>query len=299
MTMISENQDVRFCFVKRLFNIVWGAGLIAVSLVGMLSFPVDIDAHSLYIQSSRYDVHEGKSFPLFFCYGHNVPVSDGLRAKKIKSIRIYPPAGDVREVAVRDETSLHSYPVAYDMKGTYVLTAQTTPGYYTVYVDHKGREHHVIKPQSKIKDKAKEIKLSLYSRQFTKSYVTCDTASTPFPANVGLPLELVPEEDLTHLKVGDELIFKVYFNGKPFTGSGKWDATYSGFSTLAEDPYYPGKEIEGDTIRMFVPNPGRWFVRYSAKFDAPPEQQGECHQLKYTATLVFEIPNQRMRARDL
>ncbi|SMC39061.1 Uncharacterized conserved protein, contains GH25 family domain [Desulfocicer vacuolatum DSM 3385] len=268
---------------------------VAILLLGNMLSPSNTSAHSLYIQSSRYDVKEGKSFPLFFCYGHHIPVSDGLRAKKIKSIQIHTPTGEVRDISVRDETSLHSYLVEYENKGTYALTAQTTPGYYTIYVDKKGREHHVIKPQSKIKDKAKEIKLSLYSRQFTKSYVTCEASSTPFPANVGLPLELVPEKDLNNLKVGEDLVLQVYFNGKPFTGSGTWDATYNGFSSLAEDHYYPGKEINGDTIKMFVSNPGRWFVRYFIKVNAPPEEKEKCSQLKYTATLVFEIPNERMR----
>ena len=280
-------------------NIIRGMTFL-VALIVLISsnelLSTDASAHSLYIQSSRYDIHEGKKFPLFFCYGHRIPVSDGLRSKKIKSIQIHTPTGEVRDVAVRDETSLHSYMVDYNAKGTYVLTAQTTPGYYTIYVDHKDREHHVIKPQSKIKDKAKEIKLSLYSRQFTKTYVTCEAPSVPFPANVGLPLELVPTTDLSDLKEGEELTLQVYFNGKPYTGSGKWDATYSGFSTLAEDPYYPTKEISGDTIRMFVPNPGRWFVRYAIKIDAPPEEKESYNQLKYTATLVFEIPNKRMRA---
>ena len=275
-----------------------GLFFVSVFFLGNILLPSDTSAHSLYIQSSRYNVKEGQKFPLFFCYGHQIPVSDGLRSEKIKSIQIHTPTGEVRDIGVRDETSLHSYLVKYDTKGTYALTAQTTPGYYTIYVDQKGRDHHVIKPQSKIKDKAKEIKLSLYSRQFTKSYVTCKTSSTPFPANVGLPLELVPEKDLNELKVGEDLVLKVYFNGKPFNGSGTWDATYNGFSTLTEDYYYPDKEINGDTIRMFVPNAGRWFVRYSIKTDAPPEEKENYNQLKCTATLVFEIPNERMRPKE-
>jgi hypothetical protein len=31
-----------------------------------------------------------------------------------------------------------------------VLTAETNPGYYTVYVDKKGRQRHTIKPKSAI-----------------------------------------------------------------------------------------------------------------------------------------------------
>ena len=255
--------------------------------------PVASYGHSLYIQSSRYLVHEGKRSPLFFCYGHHFPVDDGVRAKKLKSVRVYTPAGEIREVAIRDETSLHSYMVEYDMPGTYVLTAETNPGYYTVYIDKKGRERQTIKSKSAIIDKAKEVKKSLYSKQYAKTYVVCQTASENFPARIGLPLELVPADDISVLKSGQDLELRVYYNGKPYTGQGTWDATYSGFSTESEDNFYPKTTVSGDTVRIPVPHPGRWFVRYFIKIDATGKDLEKFTRMKHTATLVFQIPNER------
>ena len=55
---------------------ILGLGLFFVAVASVcLSTPTQ--AHSLYIQSSRYHVSEGKSSPLFFCYGHHIPVDDG------------------------------------------------------------------------------------------------------------------------------------------------------------------------------------------------------------------------------
>ncbi|PIE71369.1 MAG: hypothetical protein CSA22_03345 [Deltaproteobacteria bacterium] len=262
---------------------------------GMLGAPGFSSAHSLYIQSSRYTVHDGKKSPLFFCYGHHIPVDDGLRAKKIKQIRVYAPDGKWSEVAVRPDTCLQSHMVAYDQPGTWVLTAETNPGYYTVYTDFKGRERHTIKPKTAIKDQAKSIEKSLYSSQFTKTYVVCDTPSETFPAQVGLTLELVPQTDISTVKAGETLTLKVYYKGKPYMGKGTWDATYSGFSTASEDNYYPKTEVIGDTVNLFVPNTGRWFVRYFFKTDATGEALKHCTQIKHTATLVFEVPNARKR----
>lgn len=269
----------------------WLAGL-GVLLFVML-IPAGVFSHSLYIQSSHYRVHEGKRSPLYFCYGHRIPVDDGVRAKKLKYIHVRQPDGEIRDVSIRNETCLHSYMVNYDAPGTYVLTAETNPGYYTVYIDKKGRERHVIKPKSAVIEKAREIKMSLYSKQATKTYVVCGKPSPIFPARVGLPLELVPSKDISTLKPGEMLELKIYLNGKPFAGKGTWDATYNGYSTQMEDYAYPKRKVFGDTFKVPVPLAGRWFIRYSQKVDAPEKDRAQCEQIKYTATLVFELPNQR------
>jgi uncharacterized GH25 family protein len=253
-----------------------------------------LQAHSLYIQSGRYQVSKGKQSPLFFCYGHHIPVDDGLRAKKLKSVKVQDPSGKVREITIRNETCLHSYMVDYDMPGTYVLTAETNPGYYTVYIDQKGRERHTIKPKSAVISEAREVNKSLYSQQYTKTYVVCESPSENFPARVGLPLELVPSVDPGTLKPGQTLELTVFFKGAPYTGQGTWDATYNGFSTVAEDYFHPRTEGVGPTVRIPIPNAGRWFVRYFIKINAEGDEKLEFTQLKHTATLVFQIPNERI-----
>lgn len=267
----------------------WKAVLVL--LVMIFQHPAIGNSHSLYIQSSRYEVSAGKSSPLFFCYGHHIPVDDGLRGEKLKFIRVHPPTGGVRDIAIRDETGLHSYMVDYDTPGTYVLTAETNPGYYTVYIDDKGRERHTIKPKSAILDQAKEVKTSLYSRQYTKTYVLCESPSPTFPARIGLPLELVPANDISRLKSGEVLDLTVYLDGASYTGEGTWDATYNGYSTEAEDNAYPKTEVSGPRLRIPIPFPGRWFVRYSIKIDAQGEDRADYTHIKHTATLVFQIPN--------
>ena len=121
--------------------------------------------------------------------------------------------------------------------------------------------------------------------------MVCDAPSAVFPARIGLPLELVPTGDITKLKAGDELELKVYLNGKPYTGQGAWDATYNGFSTEAEDKYYSVTKVSGDTVRILVPQPGRWFVRYYITIDATGKDAEQYNQTMHTSTLVFQIPN--------
>ena len=254
-------------------------------------------AHTLFIQSSRYAVSDGKTVPLFFCYGHFIPVSDGLRGKKLKNIRITPPDGAIREIAVRNQTDLHSYPVSYDQPGTWMLTAETNPGYYTIYMDKKGREHHVIKPMSKVKDRAEKILTSLYAKQYTKTYVACGKPEKGQFKRAGLDLELMPVGDLFTLKPGDTLELDVYHHGELFDGEGSWDATYMGFSTQPEDMFYQRATVKGSRLSIPIAVPGRWFVRYFIKVDAPESEKDKYLQLKQAASLVLQVDGPRMRAR--
>jgi uncharacterized GH25 family protein len=265
---------------------------LCLAVIGILSPAVSL-AHTLYIQSSRHQVAEGKRSPLFFCYGHRVPVDDGVRAKKLKKVEVRRPGGQIEQVSIRPVTSLHSYMVKYDKPGTYVLSAETSPGYYTVYIDKRGRERHALKPKSDVMDKAQIIEKSFYSKQFSKTYVVCEKPSEKFPARIGQKLELVPDRDTTTLKAGDTLELKVYFNDKPYQGAGSWDATYNGFSTESENFFYSKSQVSGPGFKVFIPRPGRWYLRYFIKTPAKGKDREQYNQEKNTATLVFEIPNKR------
>ena len=267
-------------------------------LAGCSCLPSMAQAHSLYIQSSRYQVSVGKRSPLFFCYGHRIPVDDGVRAKKLKSVQVHQPGGEVQQMAIRNETSLHAYMVQYEKPGTHVLSAETNPGYYTVYLDKKGRERHTIKSKSAIAHQAQEVKKSLYSKQFSKTYVVCKEPSASFPARIGHKLELVPSQDITKLKSGDTLELKVYFKGQPYQGKGTWDGTYNGFSTESEDFYYSKTQVSGPVIKVFIPRPGRWFLRYFIKIEATGAEKERYSQEKNTATLVFQVANPRKRPKS-
>ncbi|WP_320045410.1 DUF4198 domain-containing protein [uncultured Desulfobacter sp.] len=249
--------------------------------------------HTLYIQSSRYLASEGKSIPFFFCYGHFTPVADGIRGKKLNKVQVIAPNGQAQTVEIMDGKGLHSHMVEYNAPGIWGLTTETTPGYYTYYKDKNGKERHAIKSIDQIKNRLGQVIRSYYSKQYAKTYVRCDTPTEPFPANLGLPLELVPTQNLFDLKPGSTLALDVYLDGKPYTGKGTWDATYMGFSTQAEDNFYPHTQVEGSRVSIPLPNPGRWFIRYFIKVDAPEQDKDKYLQMKLTASLTLQIDNKR------
>lgn len=259
------------------------------------AFTTSAQAHSLYVQGTRYHVADGKSSPFFFCYGHHIPVDDAIRRKKLHVVKVHAPDGTEYNVALRDEKSLHSYLVEYDKVGTYTITAETTPGYFTKWVDKKGRTRHAIKPMSAVADRASKIVSSTRSSQWTKTYIECEAPSPEFPAVIGLPLEIVPTGNPATLKKGDNARFKIFMDGKPYTGEGYWDATYNGYSTQAEDYYLQRTKIKDGSFEFPVDHTGRWFVRFFLKTPAAKGEQDKYLHKKLTTTLVFEIPNERRK----
>lgn len=268
--------------------------LLSVFLLISMLIPASASAHSLYIQAGRYKVSEGKSSPLYFCYGHHIPIDDAVRSKKLNSVKVIRPDSKIVDIELREGKSLHSYLVNYNVPGTYVLTAATNPGHFTTWLDKKKRKRHSIKPMSSVADRASKIVSSLRSSQWTKTYVVCENPSAIFPAMVGLPMELVPSKDVYMLKKGEIAEFQVYMNGKPYQGHGYWDATYNGFSTQSEDMYVQRQEVSDGKIKLPIDVSGRWFVRFYTK--TPPAKKSKDFMLeKKTTTLVFEIPNKRKR----
>ncbi len=282
---------------KHSFIQIFIAGAVLLIINAFSAFSAS--AHSLYIQSGRYVVSTGKSSPLFFCFGHHFPVDDGVRSKKLHNIKVMQPDGNIKEIAIKNERTLHSYEVKYEMPGTYVLTAETNPGFFAMYIDKKGRKRHSLKPKHTWIDNAVEIESSMRSSQWTKTYVTCEKPSEKFPAFVGLPLELVPiNENFSSLKEGDTLELQVYFNGKPYKKEGIWDATYGGFSSEAEDLFYPNTTIHDGKIVIPLQHSGRWFVRFYTKTDVPKGKQEDSLQEKRTTTLSFLVTNERIRPKE-
>ncbi len=264
-------------------------------LIIILVLPSISAAHSIFIQTGRYHVDKGKGSPLFFGYGHHFPVDDGVRRKKLNYVRVIDPEGTSTDIELRDEKSLHSYIVDYETIGTYALVAETNPGFFAMYTDKKGRKRHSLKPLSTFIDNAESVQTSMRSSQWAKTYVICEEPSSSFPAEVGLPFELIPQQDPSTLKPGEAITFKVKYDGKPYEGIGFWDATYGGFSTEAEDMYHPRTEVEGGEFTVPLDESGRWFVRFYTKTDSPEQMRSEYLTEKRTATLTFEVRNERKR----
>ena len=261
----------------------WVVAMVMIALLTQAA-----SAHTLWIQSSRYKVKKGLVKPMFFGWGHYLPLDDAISGNKLCYIKVLDPEGGSKEIQIREEKSLHSCLIKYDQAGTYCLAAETNPGYYTVYKDKDGKTHHVAKAKIDLPE-AEDITLSVLTLQSTKTYVVCEEASANVPGPVGFQLELIPVQDPTKVKPGDELPLEVFFKGKRFEGKGKWVATYNSYSTAGEDYYHKETKVKGGRLKVPITRPGTWFVRFSFKTKASGEEALKCDHVNYKTTLVFQV----------
>lgn len=90
------------------------------------------------------------------------------------------------------------------------------------YLAAEGLEH-VIAARKESGDSRKKGR-EIYARSVKSLLWVAQNAQDPVPTTgfdtrIGLPLELVPEQNPYTLKVGDEWTLRVYFDGKPLAGA--------------------------------------------------------------------------------
>jgi uncharacterized GH25 family protein len=99
---------------------------------------------------------------------------------------------------------------------------------------------------------------------------------------VGHRLEIVPVGNPAAAKTGDEITFKVLFEGKPL--STPVFATYDRFSESETTYAYYTEAADDGTARVKITHPGLWMVRVE---NTVPEKSEDHDTYVARAVLVF------------
>jgi uncharacterized GH25 family protein len=127
------------------------------------------------------------------------------------------------------------------------------------------------------------IESRLYEK-FCKTILIVDGDSSGFDRIVGDMLEIVPLDDPSKLRAGDDIRVRILYDGKPV--SPEVTATYDGFSDTANSyAYFTEPYAEGEA-KIKVSHPGLWMVRtqYVANTKGPNYEK---HIMR--AVLVFQV----------
>jgi uncharacterized GH25 family protein len=102
-----------------------------------------------------------------------------------------------------------------------------------------------------------------------------------------LPLEIIPTGNMNKLKVGDELLLKVMYQGKPLKGA-KFNATDEKTSLQQEGKWVQESESDADgMVRVKLISKGPWL--FTASHELPYTDQSECDKSSYRTTLTFGL----------
>lgn len=273
-------------------------------------------AHSLWVNSFESFTHKPGHTLVSLGWGHNMPLDDILNSPNgkmvVKEFNLISPDGKktalkLPKIATAEpflsnenvdlfdgEIGMQKIAFKKDTKsGTYAIEAISQPNFYTQYIDSKGKERMQLKPLDKIKD-IKKVLMAVKFQAFGKTYLTMGNWEEQKPLGHGI--EIVPLSDLSNVKVGDLVKFKVLFNGKELDASAKSiDYITAHSNSFGQSDYFSlfSYIIKGNA-QFRVQSSGKWVVNVSHKEDIVKdgnlkELYGKAQQAYYSASLTFDV----------
>ena len=247
---------------------------------------VNLSAHNFFVNAQQMTHGSPQSAVVSIGWGHALPFDDFFEADSLGSYSIYDPSLKRYDFAFDKEANKNIEQISYSKKaddkfssaaiidgdsftkklkfndkslqGTYQISAATSIVQFSMYKDEKGRQKWGRLYLDEIKN-AKEISLSLNYQSFAKAFIAIGKWEQPHP--IGHDVEFIPLSDLSSLKVGDEVKFKVLFMGEPYAetvdGMPAEIRAYSEF----EDSGFIGAFISNGEVKFRVIKPGRTLAR--------------------------------------
>lgn len=288
----------------------------------MFIFPNSVPAHNFWI-----NINESNTPPahvmMSIGYGHKMPMDEYLSSPqgviKLKEYNLYDPDHNVLHIEYEnpDAIDVKKLPVlsgamvrtgdmfdrgiafSPDMKpGTWQVTADQDWMFATLYKNKDGKRIYERKELNKIKE-VQSILFSMAAKMSAKSFFTVGGKWTE-PKPVGHLIEIIPTSDLSNLKVGDSISFKVLHNGKALDKFNRGEIPFwpyfCAFGTNfggEEEGFHLAGYLNNGEGRLKIPASGQWVV-YSYLYlpidkDLNPELYGKAKYQYISASISFNV----------
>ncbi len=264
------------------------------ALLPAVCWPTSVSAHTFWIQSVEYNImnlYPGRTSPMFMNWGDFFPVADPLDTSGVKGFTIHEPDGE--KIEKKFPESQKGYMVTlitYTKEGTYRLTSERIPAYYTVYKrEGDNREHHYSGSLDTIKDKVTEVLKSIFSEGYAKCIVTVGKPNGVANEPTGQRMEIILDKDPTEYRAGDTVEFTVLWEGKPLRQEGFFSATPQGESPYIDSFKYSRIPLQDGRGSFKITRPAVWYLKGDLRVKAPDDIVPKCETLLYKASLTFQV----------
>ncbi len=241
-------------------------------------FAFDVQAHYMWLNANDYTPVENHGVNFSIGWGHAFysPVMDVLYGKEMLG-KIYMIGPDGKEIKVNALNEFQYASADKLSQDTYIAMVHRKEGFST-----KTTHGYVHKPRKGLKDVIYSRYLGMYGKAIIN--VGAPTESKSFMQPVGIPLEIVPMVNPSHLKTGDYFRFKLLYQGKPLTEN--INASYAGFSYDNAWAYTTRTKQDG-IGEIKILSPGVWVIKANHK--APYPEPDKADEYSYTTSLTFEV----------
>ncbi len=238
----------------------------------------NIAAHEFMVKPIHTDAKVGDKIGLSAMVAHRLMVSEEVEDTNYLSISLFENGKKGSEVSLTVNNQLLTVDgvVTPTKKGGAIIA-----GHREAMVWSKTTTGWKVGDPKKIKG---VLESSKYEK-FCKVQLTVDGSDNGYDAVIGDRLEIVPLSSPNSTKPGEEISFKILFDGKPL--SANVQAGFDGFSSQNNAYCFTADSDENGVITVPVYRDGLWFVRVS--HDAEPKNKELYKKHNIRAIYVFEI----------
>lgn len=176
-------------------------------------------------------------------------------------------------------------------EGTYQVVAKNKEGFFTRYINTKGKMRMSPKPVNALED-VKDVIEGVKFTMVGKSFYKVGTWTTP--KKLGTELEIIPTCDLTNVHAGDMVTFDIFFMDKPVTT----DSNAINYMTLTSDTFggpdgfFLSSYIMNGKAQFRIPQNGHWVANVYiaqdvAKNASLKKFEKQCSKVFSGATVSF------------
>lgn len=282
----------------------------------ILFYAINLQAHGLWVNVFESTMHPPGHAFVSLGWGHKPPLDDMPNSASgmliIESFSVTEPGGEKIQLYKPEPKTAKPFIIRKDMdifkadlacqkiafkepvgKGMYLVEATSKKTFYTQYIDTKGRKRLALKPKDAIED-IKNVNFSVQYQSFAKSYLSFGEWKQPRPT--GHALEIIPLSDLSQIKTGDLVKFKVLFNGEPLSSTAstvEYLTAYSPSFGISENFALYSPLLKGKA-QFRIQSRGQWFVNIFYEEKVTPEGRlkqlyKQTNDLHNVATLSFVV----------
>jgi hypothetical protein len=259
-----------------------------------------VQAHALWLISTDY--HRAWPDPrgrdivpaLLLSWGHalpfDAPPSDGM----VSAIAHQKPDGSTVTIATGDAV----FPGAsFSIKtaGAHFFISGINPQWRSVVVDAHGNRLHQSIPKDAV-NPSHEVLAAYYRVSYAKALLVVGKPATlqaELQHPVGHEIEILPLANPADIKPGDFFPVKILFQGQPAPIEATEVLAHHEahrFLPNGEGSWNGSVDAEGKAL-IPLDKPGLWKVTVSRRVAAPERVSHKVDELRYQATLTFQIPN--------
>jgi uncharacterized GH25 family protein len=245
---------------------------VLIFLTGIVS---TAQAHMLWLNASDYTPQIGERVTIEIGFGHKYPNIETVKEENIERIFIRDPKG--REMPL-EKVAPAKYTFSPKAEGQYEVIAKLKPGFVSNTSDGRKRGN---------KKTLNDVVSCLHWTMNAKALINVTSKGKGSTHRSSLPLEIITSENINKLKVGDELLLKVLYQGKPLKGV-KFSATDEKTARQQEGKWVQESESDADgMVRVKLISKGPWL--FTSIHEVPCADQSECDKSEYTTTLTIGL----------